>query len=83
MKNFGIVLDTSVSILIEKEEIEIYSALSGKCNIFCELDLRLLRRILNRESHWDNATIGCHIEFKREPNIFEVDVPVALSFLHL
>ena len=75
--------NTSVSIIIDSDEIEIYSAIDKKCHIICELDTRLLRLILDRVSHWDNATIGCHIEFNRIPNIFEVDVPVGLSFLHL
>ena len=46
-------------------------------------DLRLLRRILNRKSHWNNADIGCHIEYDRKPNYYSPDISTMLQFLHL
>ena len=49
----------------------------------CTLDPRLLRRILDRQAHWNNAEIGCHIEFDRQPNRYEPDLHTALQFLHL
>jgi UDP-MurNAc hydroxylase len=49
----------------------------------CTLDPRLLRAILDRRSHWNNAEIGCHIEFDRRPNTYEFDLHTALQFLHL
>ncbi len=52
-------------------------------SITCTIDARLLRRILDRKSHWNNAEIGCHIEFFREPNIYDPDLHTALQFLHL
>lgn len=48
----------------------------------CRMDSRLLRRILSRQAHWNNAEIGCHIDFYREPDIYEPDLHVMLSFLH-
>ena len=51
--------------------------------LLCNLDLRLLRRILNRQSHWNNAEIGAHISFFRKPNTYEPDIHTALQFLHL
>lgn len=49
----------------------------------CTLDPRLLRAILDRRSHWNNAEIGCHVEFDRQPNTYEPDLHMALQFLHL
>ncbi len=49
----------------------------------CEMDPRLLKRILQGDAHWNNAEIGCHIDFFREPNIYYPDVHVMLCFLKL
>ncbi len=49
----------------------------------CSLDLRLLRRILDRRSHWNNAGIGGHINYYRSPNQYEPDLTLALQFFHL
>lgn len=48
----------------------------------CQMDRRLLRRILTRKAHWNNAEIGCHIEFDREPDVYHPDLHLMLSFLH-
>jgi len=47
------------------------------------LDPRLLFKILNRRQHWNNAEIGCHIDFVRVPDTYLPDVHTLLSFLHL
>ena len=52
-------------------------------NLFCSLDNRLLRRILDKKSHWNNAEIGTHISFKREPNKMDPDVHTMMSFFHI
>lgn len=49
----------------------------------CKLDERLLRRILDRKSHWDNAQIGAHISFYRSPNKYEPDLHTGLQFFHI
>jgi UDP-MurNAc hydroxylase len=51
--------------------------------LICELDPRLLRRILDRQANWNSAEIGCHIEFWREPNIYEPDLHTMLQLFHL
>ena len=38
--------------------------------------------ILNREVFFDDAQIGCHINFKREPDKYEYDAMTLLQFLH-
>lgn len=51
--------------------------------LICSMDIRLLWRILTRQAHWNNSEIGCHIDFFREPDHYEPDLHVLLSFLHM
>ena len=46
------------------------------------LDQRLLARILDRISHWNNSEIGCHIEIDRKPDIYEIDAHTMMQFFH-
>lgn len=46
------------------------------------MDNRLLARILDRKAHWNNASVGCHIEINRVPNIYDPDLETALCFFH-
>jgi UDP-MurNAc hydroxylase len=48
----------------------------------CSMDSRLLLRILQRKAHWNNAEIGCHIDFKREPDEYLPDVHTLMSYFH-
>ena len=48
----------------------------------CHLDRRLLWRILTRETTWNNAEIGCHIDFVRTPNVYDPDVHHLMNFFH-
>ena len=81
--------DCIVTINVDGTNIQIHPTFSIRNNktatsqIACTLDLRLLRRILDRVSHWNNAEIGCHIEFNRVPNVYHPDLHTALQFLHL
>ena len=49
-----------------------------------KLDHRLLFRILRgpRFAHWNNAEIGSHIEFSREPEIYERKLYYSMNFFH-
>ena len=49
----------------------------------CKLDERLLRNILDRKSHWNNAEIGAHISLNRSPNKYEPDLHTGLQFFHI
>ncbi len=49
----------------------------------CSMNPRLLARILRREAHWNNAEIGCHIDFTRDPDEYVPDAHVLMSFFHL
>lgn len=77
--------DMRVSLIVGDDEITILnpSEIESKGNLQCNMDLRLLRRILDRSSHWNNAEIGCHIEFHRTPNYYSPDIHTALQFFHL
>ena len=46
------------------------------------MDARLLLQILERRAHWNNAEIGGHIDFFRDPDVYYPDVHVMLSFFH-
>jgi UDP-MurNAc hydroxylase len=46
------------------------------------LDPRLLRRLLDGRAHWNNAAVGCHVDFWRAPNIYNPDLVTMMSFLH-
>jgi UDP-MurNAc hydroxylase len=56
---------------------------SHERELVCRLDPRLLRRILDRRAHWNNAEIGCHINFDRRPNEYDPDLHTILQFVHL
>ena len=47
------------------------------------LDYSLLLMLLTRHAHWNNAEIGSHLKFHREPNEFEPLTFKALSYFHL
>jgi UDP-MurNAc hydroxylase len=85
----GITTDRIVTIDVDGKSIQIHPMFSLETEVnatprlACSLDLRLLRRILDRVSHWNNAEIGCHVEFNRVPNEYQPDLHTALQFLHL
>lgn len=83
LNRIKLIPDMDVYIKVEDKSINVLSAENPKGKIECSLDLRLLKRILDRKSHWNNAEIGCHIEFNRSPNYYSPDIHTALQFLHL
>ena len=82
-KKISLIPDMDVEIIINSQKITICKVNNSKGALTCELDQRLLRRILDRSSHWNNAEIGCHIEFVRTPNYYSPDIHTMLQFLHL
>jgi len=89
MERAGITSDRTVTIDVDGSPIQIHPTFSIETDLnatprlACSLDLRLLRRILDRVSHWNNSEIGCHVEFNRVPNEYQPDLHTALQFLHL
>jgi UDP-MurNAc hydroxylase len=47
-------------------------------------DPRLLKRLLSgpKHAHWNNAEIGSHLEFARQPDVFERGLHHVLSYFH-
>jgi UDP-MurNAc hydroxylase len=83
VKRFNIELNTNVFIEVDKKNIKIVEGQDKNRKLYCNLDLRLLNRILNRKAHWNNAEIGTHINFKRIPNKMDLDIHTCMSFFHL
>ncbi len=87
MSRLGIKTSFAVGIVVGGQVVQVHptfdSRMSGERRLVCQMDLRLLRRILDRASHWNNAEIGAHIDFVRDPNEYEPDLHTALQFLHL
>ena len=52
--------------------------------IIFELDSRLLKWLLNgpKYAHWNNAEIGSHIRFFRNPNVYERNIFRGMCYLH-
>ena len=83
LERIKLIPDLDVFISIKNKTICVITAENAKGKIVCSLDLRLLKRILDRKSHWNNAELGCHIELNRTPNYYSPDIHTALQFLHL
>ena len=80
---FNIQLNSNVYLKVENENIQIVKGNETNRNLYCYLDLRLLKRILHKKAHWNNAEIGTHINFKRIPNKMDPDIHTCMSFFHL
>jgi UDP-MurNAc hydroxylase len=61
---------------IQKEALKRY--------VSYKVDIRLLHQILKgpRFAHWNNAEIGSHIEFERNPDVFERGLHYCMNFFH-
>ena len=82
-KRFKVDLQSNVFIEVNNENIQIVKGKDQNRKLYCQLDNRLLRRILDKKAHWNNAEIGTHINFKRYPNKMDSDVHTLMSFFHL
>jgi len=80
---FNIKLKSNVYINIEGDKLKVISGNEPEKKLYCDLDLRLLKRILHKKAHWNNAEIGTHINFKRIPNKMDPDTHICMSFFHL
>ena len=83
IKKFNIELKTNVYLKVQNEDIKIIKGKENDRHLYCDLDLRLLSRIIHKKAHWNNAEIGTHINFKRVPNKMDPDVHTCMSFFHL
>ena len=83
IKKFNLKINSNVYFEINGEKIKIIDGLDKKRELICKMDNRLLRRILDRKSHWNNSEIGTHISYFRTPNKMDVDLHTSLAFYHL
>lgn len=83
VKKFNIELKSNIYVKIENEDIQIFKGKDTNRHLYCDLDLRLLNRILHKKAHWNSAEIGTHINFKRIPNKMDTDVHTCMSFFNL
>jgi UDP-MurNAc hydroxylase len=83
VKRFNIELNSNVYIKIKNEYVQIVKGKDVGRHLYCDLDLRLLNRILHKKAHWNNAELGAHINFKRTPNKMDTDIHTCMSFFHL
>ncbi len=90
MEKFGISSKFTVVLNVFAERYSIYPKFKHLRigeevgdKLECGLDERLLRNILDRKSHWNNAEIGAHISFNRSPNIYQPDLHTGLQFFHI
>ena len=85
LERINFVPDMNVFIEVFDKELPIFEVSKTQSNgtLKCSMDPRLLRRILDRNTHWNNAQVGCHIEFIRTPNYYSPDIHTALAFFHL
>jgi UDP-MurNAc hydroxylase len=85
LERIKLVPDMNVFLEVYEREIPIIKVLErqSKGILKCRMDPRLLRRILDRSSHWNIAEIGCHIDFDRQPNYYSPDIHTALQFFHM
>lgn len=90
MGRFGISSTFSVVLNVFSEDYQIYPTFRKLSKLEdvgdrleCKLDERLLRKILDRRSHWNNAEIGAHISLNRTPDRYEPDLHTGLQFFHI
>ncbi len=77
--------DLYVKLNFDGSEFELVDTTNGiEAFVEYQLSLKLLTRILKgpRYAHWNNAEIGSHIKFRREPNTFERGLYHAMCFFH-
>ena len=80
----GTDIKTRITLQIdEKNKITLWEGEASYCDLKISMDKRLLNEIINRKAFFDDAQIGCHIKFKRLPDIYEYDAMTMLQFLHL
>lgn len=77
--------DNLVVIPIAEGDPEFVKEIDSKDQpyLLIEVDPRLLLRIMHRSCHWNNAEVGSHLRFYREPDVYERSLFFFLCFFHL
>jgi UDP-MurNAc hydroxylase len=79
--------DKLIKLPYDKNELEIVEAdkfQSDRKFVKYKTDIRLFKRLLlgPRYAHWNNAEIGSHINFFRNPDVFERNVYQSMCYFH-
>ena len=96
-KELNLTLDTNILLdVLDKYIIIPYSQMELKTinktdfkdidkYVIYKLDIRLLKLILSgpRFAHWNNAEIGSHIKFFRNPNIYDRKLYFNMNYFHI
>jgi UDP-MurNAc hydroxylase len=66
------------------EVIESANFRNGNKYVKYKADIRLIKRLLQgpRYAHWNNAEIGSHINFYRNPDVFDRNVYQSMCYFH-
>lgn len=66
------------------KKYEVVDSIGEPPYVTMELDLRLLKRILKgpKYAHWNNAEIGSHIWYSRNPNRYERSAYYCMNYFH-
>ena len=72
---------------LERDKIEILDKSKFDTNgnyVIYKVDKRMLKWLLlgPKYAHWNNAEIGSHIKFERNPNIFERNIYQSMCYFH-
>ena len=75
-----------VKIDVKRKQYDIIDKLSFDDDryVIYKLDFKLLYRILRgpRYAHWDNATVGSHVQFYRKPDVYEKKIHWCMNYFH-
>ena len=83
IKKFNLNINSNVYFDLNNKKIKVMDGLDKNRELVCKMDNRLLRRILDKKSHWNNSEIGTHISYHRVPNKMDADLHTSLAFFHL
>ena len=94
-KEYNYKTDTVIRVPFNNEVFEIHTdqskysfikkhKLKDKKFISFSVKPKLLKRVLMgpRYAHWNNAEIGCHIKFNRNPDIYERGIHFCMNYFH-
>lgn len=68
-----------------KEKLELVKSIDSSNYVSYSMDTRLLKRILMgpKYGHFNNADIGSHIKFRREPDVYDRKLYYLMNFFHV
>ena len=77
-------INTNKSNLIKKYYLKNYTKRpKKKFYLECFLEFELFKSLLNKKFPWNTSLSGSTILFKRNPNVYNVDMVFSLNFLRV